>query len=264
MTDKELIKQEIERLKQINGFLPIDNHEICDAYRARGYQLACDDIFQFIDSLPEESESGDRINECPHWEKYWGCETSPMNNCDSCPHAKWVEVKEEKKNYNERYKRFAQTEQFKKSYCDKSLGKEEPVREDLEEYAKKLAKGAALDKHNLIWMCKKGAEWQKQKDEELFSEDIWNYIEENYPNITEEEKLRLYDVSIKSRLAGADTFKKHIREEMKKDAVETTIVNDWQYGKDPDHAIIPAIHQRIKGFTVGDKVKIIVIKENKQ
>lgn len=35
--------------------------------------------------------------------------------------------------------------------------------EDLEEYAKKLAKGAALDKHNLIWMCKKGAEWQKQQ-----------------------------------------------------------------------------------------------------
>jgi hypothetical protein len=141
---------------------------------------------------------------------------------------------------------------------------EEPASEDLEEYAKKLAKGAALDKHNLIWMCKKGAEWQKQQDEELFSKDTWNYIEENYPNITEEEKLRLYDVSIKSRLAGADTFKKYIREEMKKDAVETTIVNDWQYGKDPDHAIIPAIHQRIKGFTVGDKVKIIVIKENKQ
>ena len=41
---------------------------------------------------------------------------------------------------------------------------------------------------------------------------------------------------------------------------ETTIVNDWQYGKDPDHAIIPAIHQRISGYEVGDKVKIIIIK----
>ena len=40
---------------------------------------------------------------------------------------------------------------------------EEPASEDLEEYAKKLTKGAALDKHNLIWMCKKGAEWQKQQ-----------------------------------------------------------------------------------------------------
>lgn len=47
---------------------------------------------------------------------------------------------------------------------------------------------------------------------------------------------------------------------MMKDAVETTIVNDWQYGKDPDHAVIPAIHQRIEGFNVGDKVKIIIVK----
>ena len=40
---------------------------------------------------------------------------------------------------------------------------EQPASEDLEEYAKKLAKGASLDKHNLIWMCKKGAEWHKQQ-----------------------------------------------------------------------------------------------------
>ena len=31
---------------------------------------------------------------------------------------------------------------------------------------------------------------------------------------------------------------------------------------DPDHAIIPAIHQRIKNFNVGDKVKIIIVKED--
>ena len=43
--------------------------------------------------------------------------------------------------------------------------------------------------------------------------------------------------------------------------VKTVIVNDWQYGKDPDHAIVPAIHQRIDGFDVGDKVTIIIIKE---
>lgn len=123
------------------------------------------------------------------------------------------------------------------------------------------------------------AEWQKQKDEKLFKNDSWNYIEENYPSITQEEKLRLYDISIKSRLAGANTIKQHMkealqteyekgrfdmREEMMKDAVETTIVNDWQYGKDPDHAIIPAIHQRIEGFDVGDKVKIIIIKPEQQ
>jgi anaerobic ribonucleoside-triphosphate reductase len=53
---------------------------------------------------------------------------------------------------------------------------EEPVSEDLEEYAKKLAKGAALDKHNLIWMCKKGAEWQKQKSMQDFLEKAEMYL----------------------------------------------------------------------------------------
>ena len=52
------------------------------------------------------------------------------------------------------------------------------------------------------------------------------------------------------------------KHQMMKDAVETTIVNDWQYGKDPDHAIIPAIHQRIEGFNIGDRVKIIIVKED--
>jgi hypothetical protein len=54
------------------------------------------------------------------------------------------------------------------------------------------------------------------------------------------------------------------REEMMKNAVDATIVNDWQYGKDPDHAVIPAIHQRIKGYNVGDRVKIIIVKTEQQ
>lgn len=107
---------------------------------------------------------------------------------------------------------------------------------------------------------KAGAEWQKQQDEELFKDDSWNYIEEHYPNITKEEKLRLYDISIKSRLAGANA----IKQKMMKNAVETTIVDDWQYGKDPVNVIFPAIHQRIDGFDVNDKVKIIIIKEEQQ
>ena len=42
--------------------------------------------------------------------------------------------------------------------------------------------------------------------------------------------------------------------------IVTEIVNDWTYGKDPDHTVIPAIHQRIEGFMVGDKVKIQITK----
>jgi hypothetical protein len=56
----------------------------------------------------------------------------------------------------------------------------------------------------------------------------------------------------------------HIDDKSEMVSKETTIVNDWQYGKDQDRAIIPAIHQRIEGFNVGDKVKIIVVKEAEQ
>jgi len=78
---------------------------------------------------------------------------------------------------------------------------------------------------------KAGAEWYKQQMKETLQ--------------TEYEKGRF-----------------DMREEMMKDAIETTIVNDWQYGKDPDHAIIPAIHQRIKNFNVCDRLKIIIVKED--
>lgn len=135
MSDKELIKQEIEKLMERaqaervlhpKTILGAKNLLLIEDYNK---------LLQFIDSLPEEfasieendcttcindkgcvtCENGelyesamrndkysciseepaskDRINECPHWEKYWGCETSPMNNCDSCPHAKWVGTK---------------------------------------------------------------------------------------------------------------------------------------------------------------------------
>lgn len=58
----------------------------------------------------------------------------------------------------------------------------------------------------------------------------------------------------------AEWGRNHFEDKSEMVSEETTIVNDWQYGKDPDHAIIPAIHQRIEGFDVGDKVKIIIIK----
>jgi hypothetical protein len=97
------------------------------------------------------------------------------------------------------------------------------------------------------------AEWQKQKDEKLFKDDSWNYIEENYPNISQEEKLRLYDISIKSRLAGANA----IKQKMMKDAVDATILDidaqTIEFGLWPE---------KLLDIKEGDKVKIIVIKEN--
>ena len=47
MTQIEQIKAEIERLKNMKGYLPIERRELYDAYQARGYQYACDDILSF-------------------------------------------------------------------------------------------------------------------------------------------------------------------------------------------------------------------------
>lgn len=54
--------------------------------------------------------------------------------------------------------------------------------------------------------------------------------------------------------------KQHAKEKQSEEIV-TTIVNDWTYGKDADHAVIPAIHQRINGFKIGDKVLIQISKQ---
>lgn len=63
---------------------------------------------------------------------------------------------------------------------------------------------------------------------------------------------------------AAEWGRNHFEDKSEMVSEETTIVNDWQYGKDQDHAIIPAIHQRIEGFNVGDKVKIIIVKTEQQ
>lgn len=156
---------------------------------------------------------------------------------------------------------------------------EEPASEDLEEeieeeidnlcelgcYMEDLAKGNSEGVYplpdNVIKELRKFArhfaEWQKIEDEKLFKDDSWNYIEENYPNINQEEKLRLYDISIKSRLAGANA----IKQKMMKDAVEGVIdIRKW-----PAKAQVE-FYDRLPDFDVrtGDKVKIIIVKEEQQ
>lgn len=123
---------------------------------------------------------------------------------------------------------------------------EEPVSEDLEEEVKKwknhyinvLDHNLKIDLMDIEIVARHFAEWQKQKDKQL---------------VGATQKI--------SHQHGYDEGRIDMREEMMKDAVNTIIINDWTYGKDPDHAIIPAIHQRIDGFKVGDKVKIIIIKD---
>ena len=86
------------------------------------------------------------------------------------------------------------------------------------------------------------ANWQKKQDADLGS----SAYERGYHDEREYEK-----------------GKADIKKELLKDAITTEIVNGWEYGKDEDHAKIPTIH--IKGginFSIGDKVRVIIIKED--
>lgn len=145
-----------------------------------------------------------------------------------------------------------------------------------------------LTQRNCDDIARHFTEWQKQKDEELFSEDTWNYIEENYSNITEEEKLKLYDVSIKSRLAGANTIKQHMKEalqteyekgrfDMREELIKNTVLEtkvmmdcDGDGIETPyeewltlENTEIPSLPDNL-GLKEGDRVKIIIVKEEQQ
>jgi hypothetical protein len=151
-----------------------------------------------------------------------------MNKCDTCLHAKWVEVKEENENYNERYKRIAQTEQFKESYCGKSLGKEESESEDLEEEITKC-----YNSRNDLMMTRKQfgelihhfAEWQKQKDQETIE------LAEDHAMLARMNKMK---------------------EEMMKDAVEGRVQCGWGDG---NKLSIKAMFPQDSDLKYADKVK---------
>jgi len=67
MTDKELIKQEIERLKTQNEtYLDKEYAESTKWYKHGAYDI-CNVILSFIDSLPEDSnvKNEDSSDECP-------------------------------------------------------------------------------------------------------------------------------------------------------------------------------------------------------
>ena len=141
---------------------------------------------------------------------------------------------------------------------------EESTSEDLEEEIDRYYSDWQFDDDTIYEdmrdICRHFAEWQKQKDlEDSLKSDMTmpnKFYEKGKADAMKEMKETLQTEYEKGRF--------DMIEEMLKDAVETTIVNDWQYGKDQDHAIIPAIHQRIEGFNVGDKVKIIIAKTEQQ
>lgn len=148
---------------------------------------------------------------------------------------------EEKENYNERYKRIVQTEQFKKSYCDKSLGKEEPVSEDLEE---EILCRWEDDPHTLWSKCpysdfrniaRHFAEWQLNRMKEILR--------------TEYEKGRF-----------------DMREEMMRDALDGCVTLIVKSDTSSRNLFISTqqLYKELQKYDDGDKVKIIIFKPEEQ
>lgn len=134
---------------------------------------------------------------------------------------------------------------------------EEPACADLEEEINRVDDWYPVELKYIQEIAHHFAEWQKTADEKLFKDDSWSYIEENYPNITQEEKLRLYDISIKSKLAGANT----IKQQMMKDAISCNV--DWYDGFRLDYTQEQQDDLLLKlGVDVGNRVRVIIIKEN--
>ena len=194
----------------------------------------------------EEPASKDRINECPHWEKYWGCETSPMNNCNSCLQAKWVEVKEEKKATVNDIRELLKQNNSKKSYCDKSLVKEDSgcevnftaKSEDLEESAKYyLLNNHVSSLNDILHQADLKVEMQYHKDiENAFKAGAeWQKEKINLHLQTEYEK-GLFDM----------------RQAMMKNAV------DCVFGSRATSAFV----DDFPNIEIGDKIKIIIVKED--
>ena len=82
------------------------------------------------------------------------------------------------------------------------------------------------------------------------------------------EKLWMKDTCNQCELNQDTVFWKGINQaikDMENGSIETTIVNDWTYGQDPDHAIIPAVHLRIGDkYKVGEKVKLFIFRDNNE
>lgn len=190
----------------------------------------------------------------------------------------------QEENYHERYKRIAQTEQFKNSYCDKSLGKEESGCEidfttksdDLEEEFHSWMRENCDDNgfFNQLELARHFAEWGRNHFEdksEMVSEDLDEAANQHskqvFHGLLVEDNITAFKAGAKwqkqkdqetielaedhAMLAGMNRMK----EEMMENAIES-IVEDW-CGDFPE-VTIPLNPQ---DFKTGDKVKIIIVKE---
>ena len=142
MTDKELIKQEIERIEQILDDFNKTHNNTIDNGIVTAMKNICKQIKSFIDSLPEEPVSKDLDFLVISLEETIG----------TSPHSREV-IKEHLQKA---------AEWGRNHFEDKS----EMVSEDLEEAALKYRWEHPFCDGYTAYSFKAGAEWQKQKDQE--------------------------------------------------------------------------------------------------
>ena len=195
-----------------------------------------EDILNFIDSMQEEPTIPDIVDE--HYWEMLGEE--PVSE----------DLEEAAKNYMRSqnppiwglYHGFKAGAQWQKQQMTK-----EPISEDWEKAAKHylysnilyddVYMGNPTDK-DCIEMFKAGAKWQKQKDEKALNENTLLY---------------------NARLEGVEIGKAEMMQQMMKEAVDGLVVCDELTHGYKDIAMhIP------DSLEVGDKVKLIIIKEDEQ
>ena len=173
-----------------------------------------------------------------------------------------------KKNYHERYKRIAQTEQFKKSYCDKSLGKEEPTVKGITWKDVNTLESLIYQVHNeypSIGEKSFGLEVLErfqdyQDDIEEHNEDLEEEIDRYWEGwIDPDPEVKGVDgyLSKDEFSVYACHFAEWQKKQMMKNAVDATILDidaqTIEFGLWPE---------KLLDIKEGDKVKIIIIKEN--
>ena len=246
MTDKEkldAIRAEILRLVDVRGY----NREMAN------------DLLAFMDSLPNEPAE--------------------------------IDFEQELYNYFGQVKDFTLGMRIAKRFYDMGKNSQEPVSEDLEEAAKSYGKSIvqqACDElmkeyggeytpgeDNVLLVAKyfkAGAQWQKEKDESC-SKDLGEYINELSKQFPEMSFAKLSRIAVRvakwqekqdqstielaedhAMLAGMEKMK----EEMMAKAIEGGC---FSYRNGFVH-ISCDIDEHITNIKLGEKVKVIVIKEN--
>ena len=152
MTTIEKIKAEIESLKSIE--YPCDNSQ-----QATGFFNALDRMTDFLSTLESETTYDTQ--------KYTPRPSVGIEDVARVQFASHAKVFDKKRKAVFDWEQFKEVAGifygFGKKDRSDTLESEKPVPNDLEETAKEFAKDAYPDKHNLVWMFKRGAKWQREQ-----------------------------------------------------------------------------------------------------